>query len=113
MEVGAQGGAVAGDGDGISRAGIADEVADGKMHIERQVCTNEGKAAGNYGFDSMLLAKERAEVFGGALGLAVGRAGFVDNADLGYRKLIKSKLLDKPRFRMNKKEISFDSFFCN
>ena len=46
------------------------------MHVERQVCTNEGKAAGNYGFDSMLLAKERAEMFGGALGLAVGRVGF-------------------------------------
>ena len=76
VEVGAQGGAVAGDGDGIGCEGIADEVADREMHIERQVCTNEGKAAGNYGFDSMLLAKERAEMFGGALGLAVGRVGF-------------------------------------
>ena len=44
---------------------------------------------------------------------AVGCAKFVDRADLGYRKLIKSKLLEKPRFRMNEKEISFDSFFCN
>ena len=76
MEVGAQGRAVAVHGDGIRREGIADEVADSEMHVERQICTNEGKAAGNYGFDSMLLAKERAEMFGGALALAVGHAGF-------------------------------------
>ena len=76
VEVGAQGGAVAGDSDGISREGIADEVADSEVHVERQICTNEGKAAGNYGFGTILLAKKRAEVFSGALGLAVGRAGF-------------------------------------
>ena len=81
MEVGAQGGAVAGDSDGISRKGIADEVADGKMHVERQICTNEGKAAGNYGFGSMLLAKERAEMFSGALSLAVGRVGSISRMD--------------------------------
>ena len=111
--LGAQGCAVAGKVNGISRAGIEDEVADGEMHIERKDCNNEGKAAGNYGCDFMLLAHQRAEMVGGAPGLAVGRAGFVDNADLGYRKLIKSKFLEKPRFRMNEKEISFDSFFFN
>ena len=75
VEVGAQGRAVAGHGDGISSEGITDEVADGEVHIEWQVCTNESKAAGNYGFEPMLLSKERAEMFGGALSLAVGRAG--------------------------------------
>ena len=75
VEVGAQGCAVAGHGDGIGREGIADEVAYSEMHVERQVCTNEGKAAGNYGFESVLLAKERGEMFSGAFGLAVGRAG--------------------------------------
>lgn len=72
----AQGGAIAGDGDGIGREGIADEVADGEVHVERQVGAHEGKAAGHHGFQAMLLAHQRAEVFGGALGLAVGRAGF-------------------------------------
>ncbi len=81
VEVGAQGGAVAGDGDGIGREGIADEVADGEVHVERQVAPNEGKAAGNYGFDSMLLAKERAEMFSGAPGLAVGCAGLISCMD--------------------------------
>ena len=46
------------------------------MHVERQICTNEGKAACHYGFDSILFAKKRAEVFSSALGLTVGRAGF-------------------------------------
>jgi len=71
-----RGGAIAGDGDGIGREGIADEVADGEVHVERQVGAHEGKAAGHHGFQAMLPAHQRAEVFGGALGLAVGRAGF-------------------------------------
>ena len=71
-----RGGAVAGDGGGMGREGIADEVADGEVHVERQVGVHECKAAGHNGFQAMLLAHKRAEVFGGELGLAVGRAGF-------------------------------------
>ena len=67
VEISAQGGAVAGDGDGIGREGIADEVADGEVHAERQVGAHEGNAAGHHGFQAMLLAHQRAEVFGGAL----------------------------------------------
>jgi hypothetical protein len=76
VEVGAQVGAVARDRDGIGREGIADEVADGEVHVERQVGTHEGKAAGHNDFQAMLLAHQRAKVFGGALGLALGRDGF-------------------------------------
>jgi len=83
VEVGAQGGAVAGDGDGVGREGIADEVADGEVHIERQVGAHEGKAAGHNGFQAMLLAHHCAEVFGGALGLAVGRGGFSQGRTAG------------------------------
>ena len=75
MEVGTQGRAVTGNGNGISGEGIADEVADGEVHIEWQVCTNEGKAAGYHGFQAMLLAHQGAEMFGGAFGLAIGRVG--------------------------------------
>ena len=75
VEVGAQGGAVAGDGDGIGGEGIADEVADGVLHIERQIRAHKGKAAGHHSLQAMLLGKQGAEVFGSALGLAVGRAG--------------------------------------
>ena len=75
-KVGAQGGAVAGVCVGICREGITDEVADGEVHVERQVGAHEGKAAGHHGFQAMLFAKQSTELFGGALGLAVGRAGF-------------------------------------
>jgi len=56
VEVGAQGGAVAGDGDGIGREGIADEVADGEVHVERQVGAHEGKTAGHHRFQAILLS---------------------------------------------------------
>jgi hypothetical protein len=46
------------------------------VHVERQVGAHEGKAAGHHGFQAMLFAKQSTELFGGALGLAVGRAGF-------------------------------------
>ncbi len=72
----AQGGAVAGDGDGIGRESIADEITDGEVYIERQVGAHESKAACHYGFQAMLLPHESAEVFSGSLGLSVGRAGF-------------------------------------
>ena len=74
VEVGAQGAAVTGDGDGIGRECIADEVANGEVSVERQIRADEGKAACHHGFQAMLLAHQRTEVFGGALGLAVGRA---------------------------------------
>jgi hypothetical protein len=74
VEVGAQGCAVTGNGDGFGREGITDEVADGEVHVERQVGAHEGKAAGHNGFEAMLVGKEGAEVFGSALALAIGRA---------------------------------------
>jgi hypothetical protein len=47
------------------------------VHVKRQVGAHEGKAAGHDGFEAMLVGKEGAEVFGGALALAIGRAGIV------------------------------------
>jgi hypothetical protein len=82
VQVGAQGCAVPGDGDGFGRERITDEVADGEMHVERQDCTNEGEAAGHHGLEAMLVVKvnQGAEAFSGALGLAVGGAGFGQGA---------------------------------
>jgi len=76
VQVSAQGGAVAGDSDGIGCEGIADEVTDGEVRVERQVGPHEGKAAGHNGFQAMLLAHQCTQVFGSALGLAVGCVGF-------------------------------------
>lgn len=75
VQVGAQGCAVTGNGDGFCRESITYEVADGEVHVERQVGAHEGKAAGHHGFEAMLVGDQGAEVFSGALALAVGRAG--------------------------------------
>jgi hypothetical protein len=75
VKVGAQGCAVTGNGDGYGREGITDEVADGEVHVERQVGAHEGKATGHQGFEAMLVANQGAEVFSGTLALAIGRAG--------------------------------------
>jgi hypothetical protein len=45
------------------------------VHVERQVGAHEDKVACHNGFKFMLLAHQDAEVFGGTLGLAIGRAG--------------------------------------
>lgn len=55
------------------REDIADEAADGEVHVERSVGSYEGKPAGHHGCQAMLLAQQHEEVFGGALVLAVAR----------------------------------------
>jgi hypothetical protein len=59
VEAGSQGCAIAGDGEGDGGEGIADEVADGEVHVERQVGPNEGKAAGYNRFQAMLVELHR------------------------------------------------------
>ena len=75
VEVGAEGCAVAGDGDGLIVEGIADEVADGEVGVEGEVRADEGEAAGDLDFDGELARALGAHLFCGSLALGVDVEG--------------------------------------
>ncbi len=71
VEVGAEGRAVSGDGDGLVVEGVAEEVADGEVGVEWQVGADEGEAAGDLDFDGEFAGALGAHLFRGALALGV------------------------------------------
>ncbi len=85
VEIRAKGCAVAGDLDGVAAQGVANEVGEGEMAVERKAGAGEGVAACDLELDGGLLGVERAHELRGALAFAVcggwaedvGRAGIV------------------------------------
>ena len=59
--------------DGVAGQGIADEVTNGVVCVQRQVGSDAGKTSGDPGLEAILPGIQRAQEFGGALAFAIGR----------------------------------------
>ena len=71
VEVGAERGSVAGDGDRLIVESVPDEVTDGEVGVEGKVRADEGEAAGDFNFDGELAGASDAHLFCGPLALGV------------------------------------------
>ena len=93
VEEAAEGGAVALDVDGFAREGVADEVADGEVLVERKVGADEREAAGDDALEWRIVGVGDAEMLRHALGFVVGAlqeqwvgasgVGFGDSGEAG------------------------------
>ena len=83
IEISAQRRPITGHGNRLGREGIADEIVDGKVHIQRQIGTHKGEAARNYRLETICFTVKCIKVLGSTICLPVGSSWFGEGRTAG------------------------------